>query len=29
MSNYDLVFFDLHTSPDDDFKRHEALGNMI
>jgi len=29
MSNYDLVFFDLHTSPDDDFLRHRALGNMI
>lgn len=31
MSNqpFDLVFFDLHTSPDDDFLRHKALGNMI
>jgi len=26
---YSLVFMDLHTSPEDDFKRHEALGNMI
>lgn len=29
MSDYDLVFFDLHTSPDDDFLRHKALGNLI
>ena len=29
MSDYDLVFFDLHTHPDDDFIRHKALGRMI
>lgn len=29
MSNYDLIFFDLHTAHDDDMVRHKALGNMI
>lgn len=29
MPDYDLPLFDIHTSHDDDFLRHKALGNMI